>query len=636
MLKDFYDKWYAPNNAILIIVGDVEPEHALAEVKNLFSSIPAKRIPPHPAINLELVKPETLNIPSDFPFGVAAIAFRLPGTDSPDYAAANILSDVLSSQRGSLYALVPEGKALFTQFGLEAEPRASAGLTIVGYPKGADAQALVNEVRQILTDDLKNGLPPDLVTAAKRHELAHAEMAKNSVTGLASAWSDAVAVEGRQSPDDDIRAIEAGAPEAVNRVARRYLTLDHASTAILPPEPSGKPTSQSSFGTESFASKNVKPVPLPDWAAHALARLDVPRLTLHPVVSTLPNGARLIVQPETVSNPVSVYGSIRNDPDLETPAGQEGVDGVLDALFPFGTATLDRLTFQKALDDIGADASAGTAFSLQVLADQFDRGVELLADNELHPALPAQAFQIMQRQQAAYVAGQLQSPGYLADRAQNNALFPRDDPTQREATPQTISGLTLDQVKAYYARVFRPDLATIVVIGKVTPEDAKAVIEKYFGGWTASGPKPSTRLPRVPESAASSITVPDQSRVQDGVTLAETVGITRAHPDYYALRLGNTVLGGAFYVSWVLALAALAGFVRGAIGGLATLALAPTIGMIGLVIRERWRGAWNEARRFFLLRSRRDLVATLRERQHALAERLKSLYQERAVTASAG
>ena len=96
------------------------------------------------------------------------------------------------------------------------------------------------------------------------------------------------------------------------------------------------------------------------------------------------------------------------------------------------------------------------------------------------------------------------------------------------------------------------------------------------------------------------------------------------------------LLGGAFYVSWVLALAALAGFVRGAIGGLATLALAPTIGMIGLVIRERWRGAWNEARRFFLLRSRRDLVATLRERQHALAERLKSLYQERAVTASAG
>jgi zinc protease len=549
MLRQFHDQWYAPNNAVLVIVGDVRPDSALGMVKRLFGEIPHKQLPARPPITLQPVVGDTLTIPSDFPFGLAAIAFRMPGTSDSDYAAADVLSDVLSSQRGSLYALVPEGKALFAEFGLETEPQAGAGLAIVGYPKGADAQALVNEVRQILTDDLKNGLPPDLVTAAKRHELAHAEMAKNSVMGLASAWSDAVAVEGRQSPDDDIRAIEAVTPDAVNRVARQYLTLDHAITAILPPEPSGKPTSQSSFGTESFASKNVKPVPLPDWAAHALARLEVPHLTVHPVVSTLPNGIRLIVQPETVSNTVSVYGSIRDEPDLETPEDQEGVGDVLDQLFPFGTTTLDRLAYQKALDDIGADASAGTGFSLEVLADQFDRGVELLADNELHPALPAQAFQIMQKQQAAYVAGQLQSPGYLADRAQNKALFPQDDPTQREATPETISGLTLDQVKAYYAHVFRPDLTTIVVIGNVTPERAHAVIAKYFGDWQATGPKPPTELPAVPPNAPSTATVPDKSRVQDAVTLAETLQMNRFTPAFYALALGNEILGGGFYAS---------------------------------------------------------------------------------------
>jgi glycerol-3-phosphate O-acyltransferase/dihydroxyacetone phosphate acyltransferase len=96
------------------------------------------------------------------------------------------------------------------------------------------------------------------------------------------------------------------------------------------------------------------------------------------------------------------------------------------------------------------------------------------------------------------------------------------------------------------------------------------------------------------------------------------------------------LLGGACYGLWVLALAGVAALVRGAVAGLATLALAPTIGMIGLVIRERWRGAWSEARRFFLLRSRRDLVSALRIRQHALAERLRALYQARAVTAPPG
>ncbi len=138
-------------------------------------------------------------------------------------------------------------------------------------------------------------------------------------------------------------------------------------------------------------------------------------------------------------------------------------------LFSYGTTTLNRIAFQKALDDIGADESAGTDFSLQVLSSHLDRGVELLADNELHAALPARAFKITQRQLAATVAGQLQSPDYLTSRALHAALFPKTDPTLRQATPKTVSSLTLQDVKAYYQHVFRPDLTTIVVIGKVTP-----------------------------------------------------------------------------------------------------------------------------------------------------------------------
>jgi len=550
MLKEFYDKWYAPNNAVLVIVGDVQPDAALAQVKQLFGDIPSKKLPARPTFTLLPVQPDTMTIPSDYPFGLAAIAFRMPGTSSPDYAATQVLADVLSSQRGSLYGLVPAGKALFAQFQVQAQPKSGVGLAIVGYPKGGDAQALVDTVREILKADLANGLPADLIAAAKRRELAQAEMQKNSVSGLAFAWSEAVAVEGRNSPEEDVQAIQAVTPEAVARVARQYLTFDHAITAILPPEPSGKPVSRSSFGgRESFSSENVKPVALPDWASKALARLTVPRSTVHPVVDTLSNGITLIVQPESVSNTVSVYGHIVNRAAMEEPKGQEGVAGLLDQLFPFGTTTLNRLQFQAALDSIAADEAAGTSFSVRVLASDFDRGVQLLADNELHPALPETAFRTMQRQQAAYQAGQLQSPGYLAGRAQDKALFPPDDPTLREATPATISGLTLDQVKDYYAHVFRPDLTTIVVIGNVTPQKARTVIEKYFGGWQATGPKPATDLPTVPPNQGSTATVPDKSRVQDAVTLAETLDITRFSPDYYALALGNEVLGGGFYAS---------------------------------------------------------------------------------------
>jgi zinc protease len=102
-------------------------------------------------------------------------------------------------------------------------------------------------------------------------------------------------------------------------------------------------------------------------------------------------------------------------------------------------------------------------------------------------------------------------------------------------------------VRAYYRAAFRPDLTTIVVIGKVAPDAARAVIEKHFGGWTATGPRPETDLPRVPLSGARAVAVPDKSRVQDRVTLAETLGVTRLDDDYYPLQLGNTVLGGSFY-----------------------------------------------------------------------------------------
>jgi zinc protease len=550
MLKKFYDEWYAPNDAILVIVGDVEPQEALAEVKDLFGKIPAKTLPARPEINLQPVKPETLNIPSDFPFGVAAISFRLPGTDSPDYAATQVLGDVLNSERGTLYALVPEGKAIFAEFEGQSLPQSGLAIALAGYPRGADSSALMSEIHNILADDIKNGFPPDLVAAAKRHEITDEELQKNSVSGLASEWSQAVAVEGRRSPEDDLEAMERVTAQDVDRVARQYLNLNDTITAVLPPQPSGKPISRSSFGgAESFAPQHVKPVPLPTWASQALAKLTVPELTMDPTVRTLPNGIKLIVQRESVSDTVSVYGHIKNNSDLEVPQGQEGAGGVLDQLFSFGTTTLNRIEFQKALDDIGADESAGLDFSLQVLANQFQRGAQLLADNELHPALPARAFAIMQQQQARYVAGQLQSPRYLAHRALEEGLYPKGDPVLRQATPATVSSLTLGDIKNYYQHAFRPDLSTIVVVGNVTPQEAESVIEKYFGSWTASGPKPPTDLSPVPLNNPSATTVPDKSRVQDSVMLAETLGINRFSPDYYALQLGNEVLGGGFYAS---------------------------------------------------------------------------------------
>jgi zinc protease len=549
-LKQFHAAWYVPNNAVLIIAGDVQPAKALEQVQKFFGGIPSQTLPARPDFNFQPVAASTNRLDTDLPYGLAAIVFRFPGSDSPDFAAANILSDVLSSQRGKLYALVPEGKALFASFSYDNLPKSGLGYVVAGFPAGGDATNLLGQVRDILAAEITNGVMPDLVEAAKRREIAQAEFQKNSVYGLAMAWSQAVAGEGRQSPDDDIEAIRNVTVADVNRVAASFLNFDSAITAILTPQPSGKPISSKSFGgTESLTSSKNAAVKLPAWAENATQRITVPASTLNPYVTNLPNGLRLIVQPMTISDTVCVYGRVKQNANVETPAGQDGVDEALSQLFSYGTASLDRLAFQKALDDIAANESAGADFSLSVLTDQFERGVQLLAENEISPALPEDDFKTIQPQIAAQVAGEIKSPDHLADRALHGALFPKTDPTQRETTPDTIKALTIQDVRDYHHAAFRPDLTTVVVIGNVTPEKAASVIAKYFGDWQAAGPKPNTLLPSVPNNATATTHVPDDSRVQNKVTLAQTLQLTRTDDDYYALQLGNHVLGGGFYAS---------------------------------------------------------------------------------------
>ena len=551
MLQDFYKKWYTPANAILVIVGDVDPAATMAKVKQWFGDIASHPLPEHPAVDLKPVKPDTFTLDSNLPYVLGFIAYRLPGTSSPDYAASQILSDVLSSQRGDIYAMVPAGKALAAEYGMvETYPKASVGYGVVALAAGTDPAGAIKELRGILANYAAKGVPEDLVTAAIRSEVAAAEFERNSIPGLANVWSSALAAEGRNSPDEDLEALKHVTLADVNRVAKQYLVDENSITATLKPVPNGQPVSAKGFGgAEEVTSPPTKPVELPAWAAGSLAQLKIPADFMHVSDTTLANGIRLIVKTDRTSPTVSVAGAIKHDSDLQTPPGLEGVSDLLGGLFSYGTKTLDRLAFQKALDDIAANESAGYSFSVDVLKEHFSRGVELLADNVLHPALPSDAFTVVQGQTAQFVEGNLHSPGYQTSRALDLALLPGGDPVLREVTPATVGKVTLDDVKRYQAATFRPDLTTIVVIGDVSPEEAKTVIEKWFGEWKADGPKPNTTLPAIPINKPSAVNVADPQAVQDSVTLSEQLNLNRFDADYYPLQLGNHVLGGGFYAT---------------------------------------------------------------------------------------
>ncbi len=551
MLKDFHDTWYVPNNAVLIIVGDVDPARALAMVKRLFGPIPRRPLPPRPRVDLRPVEPAEIRLDSDLPYAMAIVAYRLPGYRSPDMAAAGILADVLDSRRAGLYALGAEGKVLFAGFNYSLYREAGLGYAFAAFPKEKDPDEVVALLKGVVDGYLERGLPAELVEAVKRKTITAAEFRKNDIEDLAGEWARVLTLEGKNSPEDSIAAVRRVTVEDVNRIARACLRNEKAVVGILVPHESGKPVAPSGDfqRTESFGPQQTETVALPDWARGVTRLPPVPSSRVHPKVVVLPNGLRVIIQPQSVSDTVTLYGRVKNTPELQEPKGREGVTEVLEGLFSYGTTTHDRLAFQREVDEIAAEIEVGRSFSLEVLSDAFDRGAELLAENLLHPALPPRAFEIVREETAAHVEGRRKSPSYVSRRALISRLYPKDDPRQREATPETVRSLKLEDVRDYYRSTFRPDLTTIVIVGNLPPACAVETVERYFASWKAVGPRPVTDLPPVPLNRPASVTVPDKSRIQDRVTLVETLGITRVHPDYYPLNVGLHVLSGGFYAT---------------------------------------------------------------------------------------
>ena len=547
-LKAFYSAWYHPNNAIFVIAGDVDPQTTIAKVRALFESIPAKPLPARTSIKLRPLTGVTLKEESDQPYTIDIVAYRGPGFASPDWAASSILNDVLNSGRGPLFELQATGKVLGAFAG--SLTRSQSSLSYIGsaVPASADGTVAANDLKAVIAHYQKSGVPTDLVEAAKLREVSQKEFAKNSIQGVATAWSQTLAVENR-TPDDDIALLSRVSTDDVNRVLRTYFDNTTASVAIAVPKNGG----QSGSGGRAGEDNTVIPTEhtgLPKFAQSVLKNLRVPVQSSKPTQYALANGIKLIVQPESISHTVLVRGQIRTNSGIQEPAGKDGLSGIVAGLFAYGTTTYDRIAFQTELDKIAADVNAGPSFNADVLAKDFDRGVALLADNELHPAFPAENFAIVQKQSAAAQAGAITSPDFLAARAQNKGLFPVGDPTQRFATPGSIASLTLDDVKSFYASTYRPDQTTIVVIGDVTPESARTTIEKYFGAWKApASVAPTLDNPAVPPNKATEATIPATGRIQSTVELSEVLPITRVDPDFASLRLANTVLSGGFYAS---------------------------------------------------------------------------------------
>ncbi len=548
-LLKFYQTWYHPNNALYVIVGDVDGPTVVNQVRSIFGDIPAAKLPARTPVVLRPFTGAVYRDTSDQPFTAVLLGYRLPGYDSPDYAAGVIAGDVLNSQRGALADLAATGKVYQAGFQAQSFPKTTVGLTFAIVPISTKPETADGWLRSVINTYAKSGVPSDLVAAAKLREVSDLEFAGNSIEGLANQWSSALAVQGLHSPDDMIAAFGKVSVADVDRVLRSSFDNTRVIAAYAVPKNIGKLSISGGMHKEDNSIPPSTHQALVPWAQRVLDNLQVPKQTLAPVSMTLPNGLRLIVQPEHITHTVVVSGAISSNPQVQEAAGKDGVADLTSTLMPYGTTHYDRVGLQAEFDKIAASANVGTQFGISTLTANFDRGVALLADEELHPAFDAKSFAIVKAQQVKSVADAADSPDHLTEVALADALYPIGDSGRRFATAATVGSVGLDDVQAWFSGAYRPDLTTIVVIGDTTPAKARAVIEKYFGGWTATGPKPNVYPDPVAQNAPGAVGVPATGRVQSAVQMVETIALKRNDADWASLQVANTALTGGFYSS---------------------------------------------------------------------------------------
>lgn len=545
-IRAFYQTWYQPGNATVIVAGKIDPARTLAEIRRRFEQLPTRPTPAHAAVDLTTLASTTIDAPIDFPVGLAGLAYRFPASTAPDYAASLVLQTVLSSGQGPLYDLTQNGKALAVLANSSALPQVGVDF-LLGIP-GAQStpKSLQDALRGVLADYRTTGVPARLVDEAKLRLTSQQSYAQASIFGLASNWQTATMIG--TTPDAVESAIANVTPDDVDRVLRTYLTPEHEIGILLTAKPSTVVTKPDpNAGSEHVGFTPDVAQPLPSWAKAALnVPLRVPDESKGTVIGKLPNGLRYAIRRETTSPTVTVSGAIRTSPELYAPHGKEGVDGVLAGLIRDGTTTYDRKAYNAQLESIAASARLGTAFALKVRTGDFERGMTLLADGLLHPAFPEDAFGVAKAAEVQELEVGAKLPATKAEEAERNALYPPGDPRRRVATPTSARAIKLDDVKAWYRTAFRPDEAKIAIVGDVDPARAVAALRAAFGSWTASGPPPSFRYPSIPERAAKSrsVTVRSRTNTISEVSLHEVIRLKRDDDDYVPMLLANVILSG--------------------------------------------------------------------------------------------
>jgi predicted Zn-dependent peptidase len=238
----------------------------------------------------------------------------------------------------------------------------------------------------------------------------------------------------------------------------------------------------------------------------------------------------------------------------DDPPGKFGVASLTAAMLTEGAGSRSALEIADAVDFLGADVSAVSAFDsssvrLHVPVARLAEALPLMADVALRPTFPREELERQRQQRLTGIIQARDEPASIAALAFGRVLYGAGRfGTATVGTADDIKKFTTDDLRAFYTSRFVPGNSTLIVVGDVTADRVVPQLESAFGSWKAAGQSAAAApaAPAAPARTRREVYLVDKPQAPQTQIRIGTVGVDRATPDYFPIQILNTILGGAF------------------------------------------------------------------------------------------
>ena len=542
-VKEWFKTYYGPSNAVLVVAGDITPEVALQKVEKYFGDIP----PGPPVAHFESwvakrTGSERQTAQDRVPQARVYKVWNVPEVGTADNTYLDLLSDVLVGDKASrLYKRLVYDDQTATTVGAFIDAREVGGLFEIEATgkAGEDPSKIEKAVNEEVARLLKDGPTQEELDRVRTQNLARFIRGAERIGGFGGK-SDILARSQvyNGSPDAYKKVLSwvaTATPADLQRAGREWLS-DGDYTLTITPFPQYAPAAQGADRSK-----------MPDAGQPAPAHFTEMKR------AKLSNGMNLIVA-ERHTVPVVNFSLLL---DAGFAADQFALPGTatlaLDMLDE-GTTSKDAIQISTELARLGANLTTGSTLdssfvNLSSLKSELDPSLRLYSEVILSPAFRAADFARLQKLQLAGIQREKTSPFSMALRIMPKLIYGSGHayatPFTGTGTEETVAKITREDLVKFHQTWFKPNNATMIVVGDTTLAEIQPKLESLFSAWK-SGSVPKKSVTTVKMADKPVVYLIDRPGALQTLIFTGIIAPPKSVPEDIAIGTMNTVLGGAF------------------------------------------------------------------------------------------